>query len=143
VRLVEAWYVESGVEAAVDGRELTQHEREEASLLRVAHPEKVRVVVTNQFPVPQTPELYALVSKYGLGSAAEGGRTHQYTIFVKRKYAGAAWLLRHELVHVGQLERMGTEGFLRRYITELNVVGYSRAPLETEADNQSRSINTH
>jgi len=43
-------------------------------------------------------------------------------------------LLAHELRHVAQYEHLGLEGFARRYITELMVVGYVNAPLETEAN---------
>ena len=137
--LVRDWYSAVGEGQSAHGRSLTSEELREASALGITHPENVRVVITDTFPLPEQPEAKKLARALGLGSSAEGGRTHVATIFVKKRYASAAWLLRHELVHVGQIERMGVDRFLRRYLTELRVVGYARAPLEVEANRRSRT----
>jgi hypothetical protein len=42
-------------------------------------------------------------------------------------------VLNHELVHVAQMDRMGQEAFLRRYLIELEMMGYARSPLKLEA----------
>lgn len=64
-------------------------------------------------------------------------------IVVRRRAAGSARLLRHELVHVRQWRRLGVVGFLRRYLgayLRWRVRGYPhwgayrRIPLEVEAE---------
>lgn len=66
----------------------------------------------------------------------------------------AAWserLLRHELVHVVQWDRLGVFGFLRRYLWAYfrgrargygHVGAYRRIPLEVEAEWVARRIET-
>ena len=54
-------------------------------------------------------------------------------ILLKPDYAKDKTLLAHELVHVNQVERMGQDAFVKRYITEMEMVGYRHSPLELEA----------
>jgi hypothetical protein len=64
-------------------------------------------------------------------------------VSVRRRAAGDARLLRHELVHVAQWRRLGLVGFGRRYLgayARWRLRGYPhrgayrRIPLEVEAD---------
>lgn len=64
-------------------------------------------------------------------------------ISVRRRAAGSARLLRHELVHVRQWRRFGVLGFLRRYLGAYlrwrargypHWGAYRRIPLEVEAE---------
>jgi hypothetical protein len=68
-------------------------------------------------------------------------------ISVRRRAAGNARLLRHELVHVHQWRRLGVLGFLLRYLGAYlgwrvrghpHWAAYRRIPLEIEADFRSR-----
>jgi hypothetical protein len=52
-------------------------------------------------------------------------------IFLKPKYQQDRSILAHETVHVTQIERMSLQGFVTRYLTEVEMVGDS-APLEAE-----------
>jgi hypothetical protein len=70
------------------------------------------------------------------------------TISVRRRAAGNARLLRHELVHVEQWRRYGVAGFLRRYLGaylrwRLRGHGhgdaYRRIPFEVEAEWRART----
>jgi hypothetical protein len=63
-------------------------------------------------------------------------------IVVRRRSAGSAWLLRHELAHVEQWRRLGAIGFLRSYLGAYfrgrirgfnHKEAYLRIPLEEEA----------
>lgn len=69
-------------------------------------------------------------------------------VIVRRRAAGNAALLRHELVHVAQWRRLGLVGFARRYLGaylrwRLRGHGhwdaYRRIPLEVEAEWQART----
>jgi hypothetical protein len=67
-------------------------------------------------------------------------------IIVRRRAAGDARLLRHELVHVRQWRRLGVVGFLRRYLGAYvqgrwrgygHREAYLRIPLEVEAEQEA------
>jgi hypothetical protein len=68
-------------------------------------------------------------------------------ISMRRRAAGSALLLRHELVHVEQWRRYGVVGFLRRYLGAYlrwrlrghsHWAAYRRIPFEVEAEWTSR-----
>ena len=129
----EAWYSQTEIQLAPFGRFLTADEVRTAIQLGVAEPEKVRVVVLEEFPMPKDEQLLAEAKKYGLGGWAEGGRSNGRVILLKPRVAHSPVVLRHELVHLAQQDRMGRTGFLRRYLIELEMMGYARSPLELEA----------
>ena len=138
---VESWlpaaedFVNSSERAiAVQGRALTESERKLAAAVGVAHPEAVRVLVTESFltPVPGTP-FSEEARKLGVGSRAEGGLTLGYGIELKTRYAGKPWILAHELTHVAQFERLGHHEFLRQYLAAALIFGADKIPLESDA----------
>ena len=96
-------------------------------------PENIRIVVLEKFPMPSNHELASEAEKLGLGGALEGGRAMGYAIMLKPKLADNPTVIAHELVHVAQHDRLGREAFLRRYLAELEMMGYARSPLELEA----------
>jgi hypothetical protein len=128
------WLNETEAELLNKGRPLTGAETAMARTVGVKYPDRVRVVVLAEFPLPSGETLRTEAMRYGLGSAAEGGRTMGYVIMLKEKLAQKRWILAHELAHVAQQERMGREAFIRRFIAERELMGYRRAPLELEAN---------
>lgn len=123
-------------EVLATGRMLTEGELALARTLRVTHPERVRIAEREVFPAPDDPRLAEAARSNDLifGSDREAGRTSGYAILLKPGLADPGWVIAHELVHVGQYERMGgIRGFLQSYLVQLLVVGYERAPLEVEA----------
>jgi hypothetical protein len=131
--VVLEWYTRTEQQLLSQGRSLTQAEQQRASELGVADPGKVRVVVLQSFPLPEHEIVRQEAIKHGFGSPDEGGRTHGYLILLKPEQQNNSVVLSHELVHVAQLDRMGREAFLKRYLTELETLGYARSPLELEA----------
>jgi hypothetical protein len=130
---VRAWYDAVEVRYLPLGRPLTAQEMDDARRLGVLQPQDVRVVVLDVFPMPEDLELRTEAERHGLGSRMEAGRTMGHAILLKPWAADEPTLLRHELVHVAQMDRLGREGFLRRYLIELEMLGYARSPLELEA----------
>ncbi|MBT2335261.1 hypothetical protein J7E49_15250 [Variovorax paradoxus] len=130
---VEAWYSEVEIQLAPFGRPLTAEEARTAIELGVAEPEKVRVVVLDEFPMPKDEQLLGEAKKHGLGNWSEGGRSNGRVVLLKPRVAQSPAVLRHELVHLAQQDRMGRTAFLRRYLIELEMMGYARSPLELEA----------
>jgi hypothetical protein len=100
-------------------------------------PERIRVVVAKTFPLPDDPPLCVLLTSYGLGSRSEGGRTMGTVIFLKPRYQKDRSILAHQMVHVTQIECMGLQGFITRYLIEVEMVGDS-APLEAEGYRKMR-----
>lgn len=89
-------------------------------------------VVTDNIPKPDFPEL----REAGLGDFIDmefGGITYNDTYYVKEGSANEFSLHFHELVHVVQWKELSPEGFIRRYIQEIEEFGYDGAPLEKMA----------
>ena len=128
-----SWYETMEADYYSRGCALSTREIMVARQLGVSKPESVRVVVLEAFPMPSDPELLIEAERYGFGSPLEAGRTNGYVIMLKPWVAQDAIVLTHELVHVSQLDRLGREAFVRRYLIEMEVLGYARSPLELEA----------
>lgn len=130
---VRAWYNAVEGRYLPLGRPLAAHEMDDARRLGLRQPQDVRVVVLEAFPMPEDVEFREEAERHGLGSSMEAGRTMGHAILLKPWAADDPTALRHELVHVVQMDRLGREGFLRRYLLELEMLGYARSPLELEA----------
>jgi len=113
------------------GRTLDADEVALARAVGVAHPERIRVLVTDLFPEPADERLAKAMRP--LGPAYEAANTTGYGIEIRPHYASSRWIYAHELTHVAQYERMGTVSFTHEYLIELLTVGYARAPLEAAA----------
>ena len=129
-----AWMAEQEAALLKQGRPLTAEEIEIARRMGVQTPEKIRLLVLAEFPFPSDPLLAKEARAIGFGSGKEGGRSMGYAVLVKPQFRGARWLLAHECVHIAQRERLGLEGFIRRYLLEMRTAGYEHSPLEAEAN---------
>lgn len=89
-------------------------------------------VVTDEIPKPNFPEL----REAGLGDFIDmdvGSITYNDTYYVTDSAADELWLHFHELVHVIQWRELSPQGFIERYIGEIQEFGYDEAPLERMA----------
>lgn len=115
-----------------EGRPLSAAEHALAAELGVLRPDRVRVLHTDPVPMPVAPRWIAVARGLGLPVFAPAGMTLGHGIFAVEESMD---LLRHELAHVAQMERLGgIAPFLRRYFAECLALGYAHAPLELEAD---------
>ena len=100
-------------------------------------------VIVNEIPKPNFPELY----QAGLGDFINmkmAGITYKNTYFIRSSSANDRSIHFHELVHVLQWEILGAEGFIQRYITEIQNYGYTSAPIEIMAYAlQNHFVNNH
>lgn len=86
-------------------------------------------VVVDSIPKPEFPE----IRQAGLSDFLDmevQGITYKNTYYIVPRVAQDLRLHFHELVHVAQWKTLGTIGFLQRYISEVQSVGYNEAPLE-------------
>ncbi|KUJ73964.1 hypothetical protein AVO42_00655 [Thiomicrospira sp. XS5] len=93
---------------------------------------KAYFVVTEEVPKPDYPEL----QEAGLGEFLEldaHGITYGDTYYIKKSHARNAALHFHELVHVCQYQNLTQQGFIKRYIQEIQYFGYDESPLEKMA----------
>lgn len=89
-------------------------------------------VVMDQIPLPPKDLLEAgnLVDLFGRQLE---GLTLDDTYYLLPTAADNLQIHFHELVHVAQWQHLGVEGFLARYLNELNSYGYNEMPLERMA----------
>lgn len=105
----------------------------DAKTVGVREPERVRIGVVDKVPLP----LFGVLRRAGehlrlvpdtIGIALGHG------IFLRTEYGQDQRLLRHELAHVAQYERLGgLRPFLKRYLLECLTSGYPLGALEKEA----------
>lgn len=117
------------------GAELSAEEKLMAKKIGIENVDKIRVVYVNEFPFPKNIHLAKLAKSHGFDTSELGGITYGYGIYIRY---GREFLLPHELIHVRQFEKLGIEGFMKRYILELNVMGYRSAPLEVQAYKEAK-----
>ncbi len=102
-----------------------------AAELGIEDPEGVRVLELNPIPAPVPQPLLRLAESWGLPVFSPAGMALGRGIYILE---GHSRVLRHELVHVAQYQRLGgIEPFMRRYVLECLINGYVEAPLEVEA----------
>ncbi|MET1256902.1 hypothetical protein [Aliikangiella maris] len=89
-------------------------------------------VVVDKIPKPEFPEL----SEMGLGDFIDmpaSAITYKDTYYILVQSAESMRIHFHELVHVAQWQLLGAQGFISRYIQEIQQFGYAQAPLEKMA----------
>jgi hypothetical protein len=128
-----SWYNQVEAELLPQGRPLTPRETEFAIRAGIKDPNRVRIVVLDNFPLPADLALRTELERFGMGRKTAGGRTHGYVIMLKSWTAENNTVISHELVHIAQQDRLGRESFVRRYLIELEMLEYARSPLKLEA----------
>jgi hypothetical protein len=116
------------------GVALTKAQMADARRIGVAAPERIRLMQVDEIPLPEDPGLHAAAKATGLLSPDSAGLTLRYGILIRSPFWGARDLVVHELVHVWQYEQFGGfSPFLRQYLWECVTLGYTKAPMEQEA----------
>lgn len=120
---------------------LTTGQVEDARRIGIIHPERVRLRVVEEIPLPRHSELRMAAEMTGLISPMTIGLTLRYGIFIRADCWGERRLVVHELVHTLQYERLGGfMAFLKQYLHECITIGYPAAPMEEEAKRVEREM---
>jgi hypothetical protein len=124
-------------QARKSGKSLSGAECDLARRVGVTHLEDVRILSVGEMPLPNHPRIKQLAQQLGLLTSNTSGLTAVHGVILRLDCTNNPRLLTHEFVHVEQYERLGTKGFLREYILQLNKYGYQNAPFELEAEEKS------
>jgi len=117
------------------GRKLTVSETKYAKSIGVKHPEKVRVMISSDFPVPTNKEVLKGFKELGFDSMLVAGVTYRYGIYIKSSWlVSKEYVLAHELIHVRQVEKTNNwKKYLRQYLIQAFSYEYFEMPYEHEA----------
>ena len=117
-----------------NGIPLSNSQIEDAKLVGVIHPERVRIFKVPQIPFPKHSVLKSAAEMTQLITPSTVGLTLRYGIFIHSDFSDDRCLIVHELVHTSQYEKLGGFlPFLRKYLLQLINIGYPDAPMEQEA----------
>jgi len=107
-----------------------------AAELKIEQPEGVRVLEVDQIPLPVPDSLVKIARGFGFRIITPAGMTLGRGIYILK---GSWGVMRHELVHVEQYQKLGGIGpFMRQYLLECLAHGYEDAPLEVDAEKRSK-----
>lgn len=110
---------------------------EEVALARrvgVGSPERIRVILVDEIPLPDEPALKAASAQVGLSQSSAAGLTLGYAVILRRGFERDVRLLSHEFRHVAQYEAQGgIERFLEQHLRHLVRFGYEDSPFERDA----------
>lgn len=117
------------------GRSLGIDEIALASSVGVAHPERIRILLLNQIPLPEEVQLLKMATDAGLLTSNIAGLTLGYGIYLRHDHY-IPRVLFHEFRHVYQYEQAGSiTAFLAEYMHQISRYGYEAAPFEVDAKN--------
>ncbi len=115
------------------GLPLNDTQIEIAKRVGVAHPELIRVLEVEAFPIPDDADLRQAAQTFGLLSPDMAGLTMGHGIYIRRGQATIR-LLSQEFRHVYQYEQAASiAACLLVYLQQIMTVGYQLAPLENDA----------
>ncbi len=130
---VHQWIIRHEAEIRRQGRPLTRAERERASDIGLSDLGRVRIMVVARIPLPAG-WLRRRIAWFSRAVLADPvALTAGHGIYLCRGVENDSMVLRHELVHVRQYERLGRRAFLQQYIRDCLIKGYLASPLEKEA----------
>jgi hypothetical protein len=116
------------------GAPLTMEQQKLARAVGVRFPERIRLAVVDQIPLPDEPVLKAAAEGVGLSQSWAAGLTLGHAVILHRGFERDPRLLSHEFRHVAQYENMGGIGpFLVTHLKSLVELGYENSPFEVDA----------
>lgn len=141
LNLAVAWAEVQERRILASGFALTAMQRSDAQFMGVRYPERVRLLPVVAISRPEHPILKAAAETAQVINPFTRGLTLRYGIYLRADESADRFLIAHELVHVGQYERMGGfQPFLRQYLHECFTIGYNVSPMELEAVRKVESL---
>jgi hypothetical protein len=129
------WAEGIAADVAASGSPLTSSALSDARAVGVQSPEKIRVLMVDQLPLPDNAQLRAAAIQTGLLGPEMVGLTLGYAILICHGHMSRR-ILSHECRHVAQYELAGSiASFLPVYLASIVQpgVGYLNSPFERDA----------
>ena len=128
------WAEKLSAKTLRDGAALEERFVEIARGSGVRDPQRIRMVIVDEIPLPQDPHLKVAAGSVGLAQGSAAGMTLGYAVIVHRGYERDLRLLSHEFRHVAQYEAAGgIRPFLLVHLPQLVEFGYEDSPYEVDA----------
>jgi hypothetical protein len=129
------WYRDVERAGLAIGQPLDADQMRLAQAIGVTEPDRVRVVIGHEIPLPPNPQTFKpFYDTFGNRSLPFRAMTFGHAIYIfDRTNASKRWLMAHELTHVTQFEKLGMDGFAHDYLLQRMLFGYSNTPLERAA----------
>lgn len=125
------WLHDDEKRLAPQGRYLTEAETAVARQIGVHNPERIRIVVLDKMPLPESDRLLRILvkkfTKKPNDDITEIARTIGYTIIFLKGYETHRPSLSANLKTVQMIEEEGRKAFLKRYLTESLVLGFGNS----------------
>jgi hypothetical protein len=124
------------------GTPLSPRHLEDARLAGVHDVRRIRVLVVDRIPLPESPDLAAATRNSGIITDDTKCIGFGHAIIIRADSWGDRELLVHNLVHVAQCERGGgLKPWMREYLTDRrNCARFTLGALEQEARELAREI---
>ncbi|MDB6079621.1 MAG: hypothetical protein JWO82_3368 [Akkermansiaceae bacterium] len=136
VPAVSRWAATQEKRILAEGQPLPAELLPFAAGLGIAHPEEIRYLAVSPIPSPAPRFVFDAARKWGFPVVLPAGMTLGRGIYI---LPGHEFVLRHEIVHVQQYQRLGgIAPFMSEYLLQCLTRGYHDAPLEHEARELSR-----
>jgi hypothetical protein len=130
---VHHWILRQERKILSNGRPLNRGEQAGTRDIGLSDAARVRVLVVDRIPLPAR-WLWQRIARFSRAILGDPvALTAGHGIFLCRGRRDNLAVLRHELVHVLQYERLGRRAFLQQYIHDGLLHGYFDSPLEAEA----------
>lgn len=126
------WFQDIEAEYYSVARELREDEFEIAKSMRVSNPNRFRILVLERPPLPKNPEFLIEYRRLGMDMPAKG-MVLGNIVYLNPEHEKNLNTLSHEFVHSNQLEELGLEQYLIKYMALLKTWGYWNHPMEVEA----------
>lgn len=135
-----AWAELQASHVTTVGQSLNERSIEIARRVGVQNPERIRIKLVEQLPLPEEPMLRQAALQTGLLGPSMVGLTLGYSIFICNGH-DTVRLLSHECRHVYQYETFGSiAAFLPIYLQQIAESGYDNAQLEIDARSHELSV---
>lgn len=130
---VHRWILRQEERIRRQGRPLTRAELALARAVGLKDSGRVRILVVARIPLPFGWLQQRIARFSGVVLANPVALTAGHGIYICRSHQDQRVVVRHELVHVHQYERLGRRAFLLQYIRDCLLEGYRDSALEKEA----------
>ena len=92
-----------------------------AESIGISNAEEIRIFETENLPHPVEYKALNFLTEVGFGTETTGAFVAGKGILIKTKYKNNLNILKHELIHIKQIQTIGFEEFYTKYLSYVKV----------------------